>query len=165
MRTFILFIFISAGAFGQEHFNIENNQIVWQKVYETELNKEDITQLLKKDPELSSIAESLTGTSNPLKLDCEQTQPIFMQDQIQYFTAIDFKEGRYRVTIKKIELLPSNSVSLYGVETSNNPVPYEDFQVKKNGDLRTGKMLQNSRECLENYFQKKFNFKKSSDDW
>ncbi|MGM1056053.1 MAG: hypothetical protein ACQEWG_09225 [Bacteroidota bacterium] len=165
MRALFFFLLISAGAFGQQNFTTENNEVVWQKIYESELSKDDIKEIIEKDPVLTSVAENFIGVSVPVKLDCEQTQPIFMRDQIQYFTSIDFKEGRYRVTVSKIELLPSTTASLYGVETTNNPVPYNDYQVKKNGELRTGKMLQNSRECLNKYLQEKFNFKKSSDDW
>lgn len=88
-----------------------------------------------------------------------------MRDQIKFFSTIDFKDGRYRVTVSKIELVPSTSASLFGVETTNNPVPYEDYQVKKNGELRTGKMFRNSRKCLDKFFQEKFNLMKTSNDW
>ena len=165
MRTKIFFLLVSAGAFGQHNFITENNEIIWQGVYQSELSKEDIKDLIKKDPVLTTIAEDFVGVSVPVDLDCDQTQPIFMRNQIQFFTAIDFKEGKYRVTVSKIELLPSTTASLYGVETTNNPIPYEDYQVKKNGELRTGKMLQNSRECLNKYLQEKFSLKEPSDDW
>ena len=126
---------------------------------------DEIKEILKKDSELSSLSEGLTGTSKAVKLNCEETQPIFMHDQLQFFTVLEFKEGRYRVTVNKIEIIPSTTASLYGVVSTNSPIPFEDYQVKKTGELRPGKMLQNSRNCLDQYLQEKFNFKKSSTNW
>ncbi len=159
-KLFLIAFLAPIFGFSQENsnFKAENNSLTWEKVYESDLTSEEIKDLLNKDATLHNLAEGFTGQSSPEKIKCSPTTPIYMRDKVQFFAKIEFKEGRYRVQVSKLEFTPSVTIELGGVRTSESQVPIEDYQLKKNGDLRTGKMHNNSRACLDKYFSDKFAF-------
>lgn len=167
MRSIIILclVLFSISASAQDNFTIENNKIIWQQVYESELSDAEIKTLLKSNAILSEVSGDLTGTSRPEKISCAETTPIYMRDDLQYFTQIEVKEGRYRVTLSNFRFSPSVVVSLYNVETTNNTVAIEDYMQNNKNELRTGKMHTNSRDCLNRYFQEVFKFGKVYSDW
>lgn len=168
-KLVLLLLFITSGMFAQksENFRIENSKVIWEHVYTSNLSQQEIKEILSKDAVLSPITSNFTGTTNPVDPNCEESQAIFMYGQLQYFASIDFKEGKYRVTVSGIQIIPSNTISLYGVESSSNPSPYEGFIIKNSRDaFRTNNMAQNSLSCLNNYFLTTFEFKETSKkDW
>jgi len=150
-----------------ENFSIENSKVIWEHVYSANISQEEIKEILSKDAILSPIATNFTGTTNPVDPNCQESQAIFMYGQLQYFATIDFKEGKYRVTVSGIQIIPSNTISLYGVESTTNPSAYESFIIKNSrDDFRGNNMAQNSLNCLNNYFLTTFEFKETlKEDW
>jgi len=169
MKKIFLFLFITSGMYAQspENFSIENSKVIWEHVYTSSLTSEEIKEILSKDAVLSPIAENFSGTTNSVDPNCQETQAIFMYGQLQFFTSIDFKEGKYRATVSGIQIIPSNTISLYGVESTNNPTAYEGFIIKNSKEeFRTNSMAQNSLNCLNTYFLSTFEFKKTlKEDW
>lgn len=168
MKKFILIAFlIPLFSFSQEHqnFKIENNILTWEKVYDSNLNSTEISVILKKDAVLNSLSESFTGQSTPQKIKCAETQAIFMDGSFQYYASIEFKEGRYRVQVSNIEVIPSMTIELYGVRSSEGPDPYSGIILKKDKNFRKNNMAQRSLECLNEYFSNKFEFTSIEKDW
>lgn len=158
MKLIIFLLFISTGVCGQNNFKVENNQVVWQKDYDTKLTKEDIRRSIQNDPLLSGIAESFAGPSHNVELNCDQTN--LTGKRVQFFATVDIEESGYRVTINKIQTMLSRIDELFGDRTSRKKVPIETFQLR-NGELQA--YGSESRECLDKLFQKKFSFKKTED--
>jgi hypothetical protein len=168
MKKFILIAFlIPIFSISQEHQNFknENNILTWEKVYESDLNSTEISEILTKDAVLNSLSEGFTGQSIPEKIKCEARQAIFMDGSFQYYASIEFKEGRYRVQVSSIELIPSITIALYGVRSSEGPEAYSGYILKNNGDWRTNTLAQNSIACLNQYFSNKFEFTSTEKDW
>lgn len=161
MRTIIFFLFISVGAFGQQNFKYENNQVVWEKVFDTELTQEEIKGIMKNDPWLSAIADDFEGDTGRFHVSCDQKI-----SGVQFYTTIDFKDKRYRVKINHIQFAPSRPDILFGEVPFDTIVPFEPSQVNhRKGELLNNKVAENSRECLNTFFQKKFSFKNPLDQW
>lgn len=164
-KLFLLLWFSVTTLTAQENFTVDNDQISWQKVYETELSKQEIQEQLRQHPALSQIAENFSGTAKPTALNCEQSQAIYMRYPLQFFSNIEVKEGKYRVTVSRIEFIPEVSAEVFGIETNNNPEPWEDYAVKNSGEFRSNKMVQNSMNCIDLYLTELFKFNIQDTDW
>jgi hypothetical protein len=153
---FLSLFLISLASFAQDNFQIQSQQLTWQKIYNLDLDKNQIQDLLKKDPILQPIAQDFSGQSHPDKVSCSNL--IFMQDQFQYFATVDFKPGKIRVTVTNINFIPSSTVELYGVQSSGAPVNAAAYFITKKGELKTAARLKDALACLDGYLTKKFQF-------
>jgi hypothetical protein len=88
-----------------------------------------------------------------------------MDGQFQYFSTIDFKEGRYRVQVNNIQIIPSMTLSIGGVRSSEAPVAYSDIMLRNDNTFRKNKLAQRSLECVDQYFLNKFAFISTENDW
>lgn len=164
-KTLLLLLFIPFLSFSQKQLEIENGEIIWQKVYETNLTKEEIKSSIKANPILNPILDNLSGTANPVKMECEETIPIYLEGKIQFFVLIQLKENRYRVTISNINIIPHQTVGIWGVNSSENPQNIEDYQIRNNGEFRKNRMARNTRYCIEDYLTELFKINNISNDW
>ncbi len=97
-----------------DNFEIENGKLIWQKVYETELTNEQIIGEIKKSGNFKNIEISEDGVFAEFKNlsfdfkgfgSSEMSTPIYVaRNSANAFVQIEFKENRYRVTIKNIQL-------------------------------------------------------------
>ena len=121
-HAFIFFIVIPAMIFGQKefgNFRINNGLIIWQKVYEEELN-------------LESQNMSLQALGLPI-----MTTTIWLQDISGAELIVEKKDGRTRLTVKKIFAVSSARLDLGMVEENVTPSYIEEVYVKKkNGEFR-----------------------------
>lgn len=110
----LLFILLFTVVLNAQHdFKIESNDLYWQKVYESDLTKEDILTALKtsgKFENVESIGNSIVADILKFPLDLggrsRMNFPIYMTtSNFIGKVTIDFKDGRYRVTVRNIQLL------------------------------------------------------------
>lgn len=97
------------------NFKIQNQDLIWQKVYETELSEEGILDLLQITGvfELaSSIKNGFTGRIFNLDADFKKfglpslfTPGYITENSIEGFMIVEFKEKKCRITIKNIKLV------------------------------------------------------------
>lgn len=169
MRNFIYILFVvgfSLKAQDRGNFKVENGQIVWQKIYHTSLSEDQIKKAIQADPILNPMAADLSGTSNPVKVDCNKSLPIYMDGQVQYFGRIEVKEGRYRITVSNINIIPSMTISFMGARSGENPTPLETYQIRtRDQQLKNNSLATNTIGCLDAYFWKTFAFRLPEDDW
>lgn len=170
----LLFLIITSASIGTItsdtiNFKIENRQIVWQKVYETKFTKEQLNSMITSSGMFKNITETQQGwTANieELSLDfqgvgeSEMNVPMYIpRSYVKAFAVIEFKEDRYRVTIKSIKLMQKyddplskqgeiTDLELYAlkkkeVEFSNNflkkPIKIFNFTFDKIASLGTAK--------------------------
>ncbi|MDG4946231.1 hypothetical protein NMK71_07385 [Weeksellaceae bacterium KMM 9713] len=115
LLAFILSSFCILNAYAQtDNFNIENGQVVWQKVFNTDQSKEELINKIQRTgifQNLSDNGDILTAEIQQLSLDfigfgeTEFSTPIYIaRNYVNAFTLIELREERYRVTIKNIML-------------------------------------------------------------
>lgn len=104
------------------NFTVKDNEIIWQKVYDTPLSFQALTDVIKSSGLISNIqvAENkISGELKPIDADfkaagySEMLTPMYVsRSHIAGFMNIDYKEGKYRVTLNKIELTQKYSDGL-----------------------------------------------------
>ena len=156
----LLLILLAFGKNTAQNFNAADGAITWQKVYESDLSQDQIRDLLSKDAQLAAIAPNFSGRTEGVALNCDGSMPLYMEGLLTYFVTMDFKDGRYRVSISDLQLIPSQTISLYGVESSTAPVALEDYQLRRSdGEFRKNAMAKRIMECMDQYLAGKFEFK------
>jgi hypothetical protein len=112
------------------NFKVDNQQIIWQRVYDTKLNFKDLVTQIKTSGLFETISiDSLeiTGDLRQFNADykgagySEMITPIYVaRSHINAFVLLDFKEGKYRVTLKKIVLTQAykDALSKQGEKTN-----------------------------------------------
>ncbi len=110
----------------------------------------------------------ILGVLKPIDADYKGagiTPPIYMYgNQFAGFVVIDFKEGKYRATIKKIVLVQKvdDPYHKQGYQTN-----FEIFAVKSGTNEMKSPFKKTQSPILDYTFSKKFDFKETSkkDDW
>lgn len=129
-----------------DNFLIEGNQVVWQKTYETELSKESIIEKIKAAGKFENISVSegtITAEIRDLSIDykgygeSEMSTPMYLSRSfVKAFCMIEFKDKKYRVTLKNIKFVQKydDVVSKMGEVTDT-----EEFALsKKNTEFKSG---------------------------
>lgn len=164
-------------SYGQENvnnFQADNSEIVWQRVFETSLTFEELTEKVKDSGLLDKIEISNNKVSGDLKaIDAdfkgagftEMGTPMYIaRSHITGYTILEFKDGKYRVTLKKIELTQKYSDPL----TKQGEITKLEFFGLKNGKNEMTNAFKKSPSLILNHtFAKKFEFKdgQTKDDW
>lgn len=167
--TFLLFFTLITSYFNQnenENFLIENNQVVWQKTYETELSKETIIDKIKTSGKYENISlseDKLTAEIKDLSIDykgygeSEMSTPMYLsRSSVKAFCVFEFKDKRYRVTLKNIKFVQKydDALSEMGEVTD-----IETFALsKKNTEFKSG-FLKKPSKILNYTFLKETEFK------
>ena len=149
--TLIFLLVIPTLIFGQKefgNFKIENGLIMWQKVYEEDLNLE--SQKLS----LQAIGLPTMTTTN------------WLQDISGAELVVEKKDGRTRVTVKKIFAVSSVKLDFGNVEQNVTPTYIEDVYVKKkNGEFRP-LFLRKDGDLINTIIEREINaLLPSDDDW
>jgi len=94
------------------NFYAEENEIIWQKVYETNFTFDQLVTNITESGQLEKIYVSnnkITGDLKPFEADFKGagysrgfTPMYLLGSLLTGFATIDFKDGKYRVTIKRI---------------------------------------------------------------
>lgn len=112
----------SFSLFSQEHFFAADGKLVWQKVYRSDLNLEDIMNTLYNSGSVSDIgsADGIITCRIPLTpIDFEGAgfsrgaiPMYFVLNDMTAFVTIQIKDGRYRVTVDDIYLVSNMATTL-----------------------------------------------------
>ena len=181
MRRIILFLFLVTYiyAYSQNqdsinNFHTENNQVVWKKVFKTSLGFEQLLSRVKDSGLFKDVENEQTKMRCDLKyIDTElfeygvkntNTAVFLINHFIEGFVIIDFKPGRYRVTLKKILLTEKNVDSLNIVGTSS----FIEGEIFKYGKVEFNYQFKNhSSVMLNKMFTQYFDFNQiiCDDNW
>jgi hypothetical protein len=180
MKVTLLIIFLTTLSFGicgqgvVNNFEIENKEIVWRKVYETEMTFDQLIEKIKDSGLFEKIEvgnNKVTGETKEINPDfkgagfSEMGTPIYVaRNRCSAFTIIEFKEGKYRVTLKKMILTQKYSDGLSKQDEQKN---LELFALKANGDEMKGAFTKSPSLIFDYTFTDKFSFKNGSTkkDW
>ena len=179
-KILILFLLIVSKGFTQDKhsFEIENNQLVWQKVFTSELNQAKIEKILKEngifkntvlaEKQINGEIENITADYEGVGKNSWNTSFYVQNTTISGTFFIEFKEGRYRVTFNGINLKTVNDLSGEGITvmSANSIQPLSDFAIRK-GKFRKG-FLRADVKIFEHTFTNIFDFNKyklKTNDW
>ncbi|MDD7886380.1 hypothetical protein [Flavivirga sp. 57AJ16] len=153
------------------NFKINNGQVIWQKVYDTDLTKEQVEETLKTSGYFENIIvvneKKLTAKINQLSPDYKtygstylSTPSMVSHNYIKAFAVIEFKERQYRVTIKSIKLVEKQSDTL-----GKRAVEDIEYMVlNKNNKRFKRDFFKKPSKILDFTFQKITDFNKLSED-
>lgn len=168
---------LTLNVLGQEvvnNFKAENNELLWQRVYQTTLSFDQIAEEVKKSGIFENIEvtdNKLMGVTKPIEADfkgagfSEMMAPIFVaRSFFEGFSIIDFKDGKYRVTLKKIMMTQKydDPLTKQGEKSS-----LESYGLKRGKNEMTNLFLKSPSLILDYTFSRKFEFKinQESDNW
>lgn len=160
LSLFLVILFASltgnAQVSQEGYFSIKNNLIVWTKIYETSPNIET----MKKNVQLDFTSEKAGSIkkSSPIPLTKRKLE------EITGSFIIEEKQGRYKVEISNIRIIPSFTLSLGGVTTTPEDFPLEDIGLNKSMEL-TEFFLNHMAKPYDNLFSSFFDPKKENEDW
>ena len=178
MKLILLLIYLPMVAIGfnqsdTDNFAIENGKLVWQKVYETELTKEQLTQKIKSSGDFKNLEineSGIIGEIVNLTLDfkgfgsSEMSTPIYIaRNSVNSFVQFEFKENRYRVSIKNIKLTQNydDAISRQGEMTD-----LEAYALKKRNTEYKSNFLKKPSKIINFTFENITEFKvKKKDKW
>lgn len=146
--TFLLFFTLLTFHLNQaenENFLIESNQVAWQKTYETELSKETLIDKIKTAGKFENINISenkLTAEIKDLSIDykgfgeSEMSTPMYLSRSfVKAFFVFEFKDKKYRVTIKNIKFIQKYDD---GLSKMNEVTELETYALsKKNTEFKS----------------------------
>ena len=146
---------------------VDNSQIVWQKVFSSDID--DLQNSFKKEVVTNLQLENLQELGNTISFTVKNENidfkkyggtwggtAAFIKYPHNFLVVIDFKENRYRVTIKLIKIdFSSEDLGIIDLET---------FLLKK-GKLKNNKLSKVSLSYYHKHFSDKFTLKQINDDW
>lgn len=172
-RCIILFLILAcAYARAQEHsFKVQDRDIFWQKVFPSDLDSAGILQAVSLSGAFSDVTPVSSGISLrivPREVDYQaagysrgRTPMNLLACLLSGHALIEFRPGRYRVTVDHLTLVENITTSLYEKGRTNS---LESLALNKKGELR--KVFQESALILEVDLSKIFSFKaKIEEDW
>lgn len=173
MRRIILFkVFLLTFTitYSQNHesvnnFHIENNQVVWKKVFETSLDYGQLCSKVKDSGLFKNLEEGKTKIRGELKyIDADplesgmmdfSTASFIIDNFIQGFVIIEYKTGKYRVILKRM-MLTEKSVDSLKITGASLFIEREVF---KYGKIEFNNQFKNrSSKRLNDFFTQYFDF-------
>lgn len=165
MKPLLLFIFstilVGFNFSETDNFQIENGKVIWQKVYETDLTKKQLIEQIKSSGQFENISqdgENLTAEIKKLSLDykgfgaSEMATPMYVaRNYVNAFALIEFKEHRYRVTLKNIKLIQKYDD---GLSEEGETTDIELFALTKRNTEFKKSFLNKSSQIMNYTFQK-----------
>ena len=176
MKKLILIFFLSCSIlyFGQiENFKLENEQISWQKIYDTDKSFDEIYDLIKSNTQFSDVVRdenSITFLIKDYSIDYKgaggsllMTNAYISNSKYSGNVLLNFKDSKYRITLSHIMYLYTSMDLNFG----RNQTSYSlEESVIKKSEFRS---IYKKDSSIFNYsFTKLFDFskyKKSTNDW
>lgn len=156
-----------------ENFKLDEGNLIWEKVYETELSSDEILKSFKISgiiKDIDTLGNSITGTIKNLDLDYKgfgktemNTAMYISRSYFKSFILIEMKEGRYRITLKEMKLVQKYSD---GLSEEGEISELKDYAIKNSRkDFR--KLFKKAPSGILNFtFDKVFGIKKKKkSDW
>lgn len=151
-KLILLFVLISGLSFGQiENYVINDGQVQWQKIYETNKTFDEILKAVKNKNNIKITEQSenaITGEFKGLIMNYKKAghtymgTPIVLNETNKYYGLfkIEFKDGKYRATIRNVAS-EGMTMTMYGGGLglgSDLDTTLEAMALNKKGEVRKG---------------------------
>ena len=167
-QTFlILSIFVKSQS--NNSFIAEDSKLIWQKVYETSLTFDEIYKAMNESgqfTDLQILDNKITGQTKPFKIDWasqglkRMSTPMYINyyDYVG-FLIVDFKDSKYRATLKTITMQRNDNIQKGMVKEKDI---LDEYALKK-GQIRAS-FKDTEGKIFEYTINKLFTFKKA-ENW
>lgn len=172
--TLLIFFTLFTSYFNQtenENFLIESNQVVWQKTYDTELSNEDVIDKIKsagKFENINIVQDKVTADIRDLSIDyigfgeSEMSTPMYLSRSfVKAFIVFEFKDKKYRTTIKNIKFIQKYDDAL---SKANEVTEIETYALSKKNTEFKNSFSKKPTKILNYTFSKITEFKKDIQD-
>ena len=164
----LLFIIIPFCAIGQENFKAVDSKVVWQHVFEDSISAQKylkhVNTLISQENPAQLTVDYISGQSTYMNLiEDKSSLSAAFKKPAKFDFNIDFKEGKYRVTVRNIAL-EGISLTLYGVTDDSDFYLDKEFIRTRDAQLRKNKMAKRLLTRLDSALIKLFTYK-SQDNW
>ena len=155
------------------NFKVYNNNLIWQKIVETDMSFDELINEVKgkgiiENPHVEEgVIQGLTilfPTSYRV-ISGTMTTSFYLQGDISGHIKVEYRENRYRITFTD-SYAHFETLNLAGrMELTKSPI--NDYAIRNNGSFKN-RFKRVDYKVLENAFNKAFDFKPTnyeSDDW
>lgn len=172
MKKIILLFFISTSIYSQKYldnlynFKIEKNKLVWQKVFNIKTTKKSFVKQTITNLKYENLQEldntiSFSVYNDIIDFKKYGGKAMFttfhVQEPKEYLVVIDFKEDKYRVTIKQITVDYVNSLK--------TKAPLDELIIKNN-KIKNSKRNRKDLMYYQKHFIEKFTITETKkEDW
>ena len=172
-KIIILFLLITGSVYSQKFvdslftFKVVDNEIIWQKIFTSEVEslqntfrKQVVTNLQLEN--LQEIGGTMSFVVKDEKIDFKKYggtwggTATYLQYPQSFLVVIEFKDSRYRVTIKSIKV---------DFSSANLGISKLDDIILKKGKFKNTKYVKKSLSYYHRHFTEKFTLKQKNDDW
>lgn len=155
------------------NFLIENNKLIWQKVFDTKLDFESLVSQLKIAGVIENIEVSesrITGDLRRLNIDYRgagfksaNVSMIALGCDLLGYVVVDFKEYKYRITIKNIKYIWNQSTPIAKIDQLTE---MDEMAIRK-GEFKKSFFNVNQASVIDYSFINAFSFstEKAKDNW
>ena len=171
-RTIILFLLalVCVCAHAQDCFSVKDGHIIWQEIYETDLDSASIVNALQATGKLADLVNTPSGlacTMVPHTADYQGAGFSTMQAAIVLTTSemtshalVQFREGRYRVTLDDITFRVRG---VPGFSSGETTMRIEDYLDRK-GNIKNSFRTYHVGEILDYDFNRIFELREAEDE-
>ncbi len=168
----VITVLISLKSNGQaedQNFILNGPNIIWQKVYETKKNKEELITYFKESDifwfvktESDTIFTKLKPQKiNPVKTGVAGIPPIVNKTTFKGLVKIELKDKKYRVTMSNILLIGDGEILKKGEEQT-----FEENYLNKDKTAYRPFFLKKPKAVYNIHFNELFEIEvKANDDW
>ena len=174
MKTLFLTLFCTISftfnTSASDNFLIKNGQVIWQKIYNTTLTKDQLIWNIRNSGNFKNISvqeDYLTAEISMLRINHfryerltgNYAHHIANSHHVNSYIKVEFKENRYRVTLKSIKLMPKDD--------EDDIIDMETFALKWRKEVFDSSFFRNKSKILDYAFKEVTDFKESqeSDQW
>lgn len=153
----------------EDHFKVEDNQMVWQQIFQTDQTAEAVAGYLGGLGDIKDVRETSTGIAFMIK----RSSPIelnkygFKRGSVAAYAVlklleargtVDFKDGRYRVTVGDVVFVSNDA--------NAERTTLETYALSRKGEIKGVFYSMRAADLLEAYFTDLFMVKvKNNDEW
>ncbi len=149
---------------------LDNGNILWQKIINRGESIDEVYSLMMKSGDFSDIKKSgkqITATINQFLLDrklSDSSGSLYMYtDDLTGFVLIEFKEERYRITVKNLAFISNTEIQAIG-DGVGARTPLEQYALNGQGEYRRG-YLKRDEGVIDANISQLFKMQKSDNDW
>lgn len=167
LLTTIILLFTTVTIYAQENFYVENGDIMWSKVFN---KKPNTSQLAAQLSNVVKLDNSINGRLIDLRIDYKaqgykrMKMPIFVTYPYCADVQIEFKDDRYRVTIRNIKFENYQTAMNALAEKSYDSLGL--FLLDQNNNIKTNKTTALGLSVIDVDFTKRFSISNfMPDNW
>jgi hypothetical protein len=173
----LLFVFciFSIISYSQElptyNFKIEDGRLIWQKTFDTKLEFQGLIKAIKSTGAMDkpdTVSNQITGDLKQMAIDYKgvgktsmNTWIILTRSSLMGYATIDYKSGKYRLTLKNLKLIQNFTDPLLKM---GQLTPADELAIKNNEFKKA--FLKQGAEILDYSINKAFAIdEKKTENW